>query len=331
MNKFSKVAVVGAGAWGTSLAVILSKKSPNVCVWARESEVVDSVAKRRVNEMFLPEVKIPLNVSFSHDAKSTVEDADLVLWVVPIHFLGSTAKDFAPYIKEGAIMLNAGKGIETNTWRRPSQILRQELVKGGAFGSIMGPNIAFEVALGHYAEAVIALDNPDAAKEAADLFTTDTFKVRSSTDVVGIEVGGALKNIVALAAGFCDGMKLGANTKAIVMARGFQEIYRAAAALGAWSDSFIKESALLGDVLTTCMSPDSRNRRTGEQLGLGKPLGEALAMLNGRVCAGIETIRICRMFEKDYSLKLPIMTALCDLAEGKIDRKTCLEHMRQTS
>ena len=330
-KKFSKVAVVGAGAWGTSLAIILSKKSTDVRVWARETEVVESVEKRRVNEMFLPDIKIPQNVTFSHDARSTVEDADLVLWVVPIHFLASTARNFAQYIKEGAIMLNAGKGIETNTWKRPSQILREELPRGGSFGSIMGPNIAFEVALGNYAEAVIALDNAEAAKEAAELFTTDSFKVRSSSDVVGIEVGGALKNIVALAAGFCDGMKLGANTKAIVMARGFQEIYRAAAALGAWSDSFIKESALLGDVLTTCMSPDSRNRRTGEQLGLGKPLNEALAMLNGRVCAGIETIRICRMFEKDYSLKLTIMTALCDLAEGKIDRATCLEHMRKSS
>ena len=122
-------------------------------------------------------------------------------------------------------------------------------------------------------------------------------------------------------------MKLGANTKAIVMARGFQEIYRAAASLGAWSDSFIKESAILGDVLTTCMSPDSRNRTTGERLGEGMSAEEAKSALNGRVCAGLETIQICKMFEKHYHLKLPIMQSLCALAEGKIDTNQCLERM----
>ena len=144
---------------------------------------------------------------------------------------------------------------------------------------------------------------------------------------MGVEIGAALKNIVALAAGFCDGMKLGANTKSIVMARGFQEIYRAAASLGAWSDSFVKESAILGDVLTTCMSPDSRNRRTGEELGKGLDAESAQKKLNGRVCAGLETIQICRMFENLHHVKLPIMTALCDLSEEKISREECLKRM----
>lgn len=331
MEKIEKVAVLGAGAWGTSLAIILSQNVKEVSVWARECEVVDSVCKKCVNEMFLPDVKIPQNIVFSNDEKKVLDGAQLVLWVVPIHFLAQTAKNFSAHIAKGAVMINAGKGIETNTWRRPSQILRAEIPQASAYGSIMGPNIAFEVARGSYAEAVVALDNLESAKLSSELFTTDTFKVRPSTDVVGIEIGGALKNIVALAAGFCDGMKQGANTKAIVMARGFQEIYRAAAALGAWSDSFIKESALLGDVLTTCMSPDSRNRRTGEQLGLGKSLCDALSMLNGRVCAGIETIQICRMFEKDYGLRLPIMTALCDLSEGKITRDECMQCIIRSS
>jgi len=328
MHKFKNVAVLGAGAWGTSLAIILSKNVEAVRVWAREPEVVESVAKRRVNEMFLPGINVPQNVAFHSDPEVALKGADLVLWVVPIHFLTKTSQDFSKFIKKGAVMLNAGKGIETNTWKRPSQILAQTVPQASAYGSIMGPNIAFEVARGSYAEAVSALTDDDCARAVSALFTTDSFLVRPSTDVVGIEIGGALKNIVALAAGFCDGMKLGANTKAIVMARGFQEIYRAAAALGAWSDSFIKEPALLGDVLTTCMSPDSRNRRTGEQLGTGKNLKDALAMLNGRVCAGIETIQICRMFKKDYGLSLPIMTALCNLAEGKIDCPTCLKHIQ---
>ncbi len=327
MENVNKVAVLGAGAWGTSLAIILSKNVKEVSVWAREQEVIDSVTCKCTNDMFLPNIKIPANVKFSSNEAEVLKGAKLVLWVVPIHFLAPTAKKFSAHIETGAIMLNAGKGIETNTWRRPSQILAQEVPQALAYGSIMGPNIAFEVAQGNYAEAVVALTSLDEAVVAAKLFNTDTFRVRPSNDVVGIEIGGALKNIVALAAGFCDGMKQGANTKAIVMARGFQEIYRAAAALGAWSDSFIKEPALLGDVLTTCMSPDSRNRRTGEQLGLGKNLSDALSMLNGRVCAGIETIQICKMFAKDYSLHLPIMSALCDLSEGKISRQECLERI----
>ena len=326
MRKFNKVAVVGAGAWGSALSVILSKNVPEVSVWAREKEVVESVRGRGENSVFLPGIKIPENVKFSGDHHEVLEGAEMVVWVVPVHFLQSTVELFCSAIMKGAILINAGKGIEIHTWRRPSEILRG-CSNGGSFGSMMGPNIAFEVAQGKYAEAVVALDSHADAIAAAQAFTTDSFKVRPSDDVVGVEVGAALKNIVALAAGFCDGMKLGANTKAIVMARGFQEIYRAAAALGAWSDSFVKESAILGDVLTTCMSPDSRNRRAGEYLGQGKTAEEAKALLNGRVSAGLETIQICRMFEGAYHLKLPIMTALCDLAEGRIDRQTCLNHM----
>ena len=327
MRDFKKVAVVGAGAWGTSLAIILAKNVAKVSVWAREPEVVESVAKERLNKMFLPQVKVPINVDFSNNAKDVLEDADMVVWVVPIHFLKSTAENFAQFVKKGSIQINAGKGIEIGTWLRPSQILKSALPQASSYGTIMGPNIAYEVAQDRYAEAVVALDNNSDSVDAAKVFCTAHFRVRPSSDVVGVEIGAALKNIVALAAGFCDGMNLGANTKAIVMARGFQEIYRAAASLGAWSDSFIKESAILGDVLTTCMSPDSRNRTTGERLGKGMTAEQAKDELKGRVCAGLETIQICRMFEKLYHLDLPIMTSLCDLAEGKIDNQTCLDNM----
>lgn len=327
MRTFEKVAVVGAGAWGTSLSIILSKNVARVGVWAREPEVVESVGRERLNRMFLPQVKVPLNVDFSGDPAQVLDGADMVVWVVPIHFLKSTAEKFSPFVKEGSIHVNAGKGIEIGTWRRPSQILKEALPQAASCGSIMGPNIAYEVAQDGYAEAVVALDVHADAVEAARLFSTPHFKVRPGDDVVGVEIGAALKNIVALAAGFCDGMNLGANTKAIVMARGFQEIYRAAASLGAWSDSFIKESAILGDVLTTCMSPDSRNRTTGERLGRGMNAEQAKLELKGRVCAGLETIQICRMFENMYHIDLPIMKSLCDLSEGKISADECLKNM----
>lgn len=327
MANFKKVAVLGAGAWGSSLAIILSKNVANVAVWAREQEVVDSVNKTRTNALFLPDIEIPSNVKFTNSPEEAITDAELLVWGVPIQYLADTAKKFSPYVLKGALMINAGKGIEIGSWRRPSQVLHESVPNAAYCGSIMGPNIAFEVAKGKYAEAVVALDDLASATKAAEAFTTDTFKVRPTQDVVGVEVGAALKNIVALAAGLCDGMNLGANTKAIVMARGFQEIYRASAALGAWSDSFIKESAILGDVLTTCMSPDSRNRRTGEQLGKGASVEAALAALNGRVCAGLETIQICKMFEQKYGLKLPVMNSLCELSEGKIDREVCLRRM----
>ena len=326
MNDFNKTAVIGAGAWGTALSIILSKNFPEVAVWAREKEIVDSVAAIRENSMFMPGIKIPANVKFSQDAAEVLKGAKMVVWVVPIKFLESTASNFAQYIEKGAIMVNAGKGIEVGTWRRPSQILKSCVPQASSVGSIMGPNIAFEVAQDKYAEDIVALTSHADSLIAAKAFSTPSFNVRASDDVVGVEIGAALKNIVALAAGFCDGMNLGANTKAIVMARGFQEIYRAAASLGAWSDSFVKESAILGDVLTTCISPDSRNRTTGEHLGKGLSVPEALKLLKGRVCAGLETIQICRMFEK-LNVKLPIMTALCDLSEGKIDRERCLHRI----
>lgn len=327
MAKFKKVAVVGAGAWGSALSIILSKNVENVTVWAREKEVADSVKDIRENTMFLPNIKIPENIMFSNDPSEVLKGAEMVVWVMPIQYLSTTAKNFSQYIENNSIMINAGKGIEIGSWKRPSHILKEMVPQAKSTGSIMGPNIAFEVALGKYAEAVVALDSHYDALQVAENFTTDSFKVRATDDVVGVEIGAALKNIVALAAGFCDGMKLGANTKSIVMARGFQEIYRAAASLGAWSDSFVKESAILGDVLTTCMSPDSRNRRTGEELGKGLDAESAQKKLNGRVCAGLETIQICRMFENLHHVKLPIMTALCDLSEEKISREECLKRM----
>lgn len=327
MKTFKKVAVVGAGAWGTSLSIILSKNVENVAVWAREAEIVESVRRERLNRTFLPQVKVPENVAFSSDPAEVLTGAEMVVWVVPIQFLKTTAQNFAKFVLGGSILVNAGKGIEIGTWKRPSEILREALPMAGSFGSLMGPNIAYEVAQDRYAEAVVALDVHIDSVDAARHFCTPHFRVRPSDDVVGVEIGAALKNIVALAAGFCDGMELGANTKAIVMARGFQEIYRAAASLGAWSDSFIKESAILGDVLTTCMSPDSRNRTTGERLGRGMTVEDAKKALNGRVCAGLETIQICRMFESLYHLRLPVMESLCDLVEGKISREDCLRQM----
>lgn len=326
MKQLKKTAVVGAGAWGTALSIILSKNFEEVSVWAREAEIVDSVARLRENSVFLPNIKIPQNVRFSQNPGEVLKGAQMVVWVVPIKYLAATAGDFSQFVEEGSIMVNAGKGIEVGTWRRPSEILKTAIRQASSVGSIMGPNIAYEVAQDKYAEDIVALTSHSDSIIAAEAFSTPNFIVSPSDDVVGVEIGAALKNIVALAAGFCDGMNLGANTKAIVMARGFQEIYRAAASLGAWSDSFIKESAILGDVLTTCISPDSRNRTTGEHLGRGLSVPEALKLLKGRVCAGLETIQICRMFEKS-NVKLPIMTALCDLSEGKIDRYECLAHI----
>lgn len=326
MGQLKKTAVVGAGAWGTALSIILSKNFEEVSIWAREAEIVDSVARLRENSVFLPNIKIPQNVRFSQNPGEVLKGAQMVVWVVPIKYLAATAGDFSQFVEEGSIMVNAGKGIEVSTWRRPSEILETAIRQASSVGSIMGPNIAYEVAQDKYAEDIVALTSHSDSIIAAEAFSTPNFIVSPSDDVVGVEIGAALKNIVALAAGFCDGMNLGANTKAIVMARGFQEIYRAAASLGAWSDSFIKESAILGDVLTTCISPDSRNRTTGEHLGRGLSVPEALKLLKGRVCAGLETIQICRMFEKS-NVKLPIMTALCDLSEGKIDRYECLAHI----
>ena len=326
MGQLKKTAVVGAGAWGTALSIILSKNFEEVSVWAREAEIVDSVARLRENSVFLPNIKIPQNVRFSQNPSEVLKGAQMVVWVVPIKYLAATAGDFSQFVEEGSIMVNAGKGIEVGTWRRPSEILETAIRQASSGGSIMGPNIAYEVAQDKYAEDIVALTSHSDSIIAAEAFSTPNFIVSPSDDVVGVEIGAALKNIVALAAGFCDGMNLGANTKAIVMARGFQEIYRAAASLCAWSDSFIKESAILGDVLTTCISPDSRNRTTGEHLGRGLSVPEALKLLKGRVCAGLETIQICRMFEKS-NVKLPIMTALCDLSEGKIDRYECLAHI----
>ena len=157
MKTFKKTAVIGAGAWGTALSIILSKNFNEVSVWAREGEIVDSVAASRENSVFLPGVKIPENVEFSGDAGRVLKGAQMAVWVVPIKYLSSASEAFAPYVEEGAIMVNAGKGIEVGTWRRPSEILAAAIKRASSVGSIMGPNIAFEVAQGGYAEDVVAL------------------------------------------------------------------------------------------------------------------------------------------------------------------------------
>ena len=180
MSKFNKVAVIGAGAWGSALSIILSKNVPNVSVWAREKEVAESVGLKRENSMFLPNIKIPQNVEFSNDPQKVLDGAEMVVWVMPIQYLDSTAKQFSKYIKDGAIMINAGKGIEIGSWRRPSFILKEAVLQASSCGSIMGPNTLLKP-LGKYAEAVVALDSHEDAVKAAEAFSTPNFRVRPTT------------------------------------------------------------------------------------------------------------------------------------------------------
>lgn len=314
----TKVAVLGSGAWGTTLAVLLANKGLHVTLWEHQPPRALLMQRDRVNAAFLPDIPLPQALEITADVATALAGADFVVCVTPSQLMRANARLIAPHISPAAVVITASKGLEVGSLARMTQVLQAELPPGprDRLAALSGPNLAREVAEGKPAASVVAAYDSEVARQAQALFTTHMFRVYSTEDVVGVEIGGALKNVIAIAMGVSDSLGFGDNAKATLMTRGLAEIVRLAVAEGA-NPLTLAGLAGLGDLIATCSSTLSRNYSLGRDLTLtGLPLAEILA---GRrtVAEGVMTARATVQMAVRHGLEMPITHTLCRLFDGE--------------
>lgn len=301
------VAVIGAGSWGTTLAKILGDNGVSVSLWARRQELCDEINQTHFNSRYLPDAQLAPSVVATPDIAKACQSCKVVIVVVPSHTLPTIAFDMGSHLTGEHVVVHAIKGFEYETMRRMSQILRDETCVR-KIGVLSGPNLAKELAKGQPAGTLIASRYKEVFDRCHAVFQNDYFRVYGGADVVGAEVGGAFKNIVALAAGVVDGLGLGDNTKALLLTRGLSEMARLGQAMGAQVLTF-GGMAGIGDMMATCASPFSRNHQVGERLAQGETL-EQIKSAMFMVAEGVNTTRAIHSYARHNELDLPIVTAV---------------------
>ncbi len=306
MKNNLKISILGDGGWGTALAILLSRKGfKDITIWGAFAENVNQMNESRINNRFLPGEKIPAGIKITHDLGCAVKDKDLLVLAIPSAHIREVLKKIKKidYPRQ-ALYLSVTKGIEMRSLQRGSAIIHSELGKV-RLAVLSGPTIACEIARGSPAVAVIAAHNRKTARLLQEVFMTDRFRIYTNADVTGVELGGSLKNIIAIACGVSDGLGFGANTKAAILARGLAEISRLGVAMGAKASTFSGISGL-GDLVTTCISPHSRNRFVGEKIGQGKKLKEVLSHMQ-MIAEGIPTAKSAYALSLKYKVEMPIV------------------------
>jgi len=302
-----RIAVLGAGSWGTTLALLLDYNGHDVVLWEFFSDLADTIASKRVNSKYLPGVKIPASVTVTSDLEAAVAGCTHILFVTPSHTVRNVARMLrsTDSFKKSMVIINASKGLEEKSLCRMSEVLGQELpqTKGRIVG-LLGPSHAVEVSRKMPTSVVVAGSNPDILEKTQQLFMNEYFRVYTNNDLIGVELGVSLKNTIAIAAGICDGLGFGDNTKAALLTRGLAEIKRLVSSLGGREET-LSGLAGVGDLIVTCMSRHSRNRYVGEQIGRGKNLKE---ILDGMVMVaeGVKTTKAAVALSRRAGVELPI-------------------------
>ena len=270
------VAVIGAGAWGTTLARLLAGQGTSVRLWAATDELADEIQSHRENVTFLPGFELPDGLSVSADGARVMDGARAIIWVVPSEWLREVAQKIAPHMPADALIICATKGIERGSGLRMSEVLAEELGAGERMVALSGPNLSREIAAGQPAVSVAACANEDRAQLAQELLSSSLFRVYRNTDIIGVELCGALKNVIAIGAGISDGMGFGTNVRSALITRGLAEMTRLGVAAGARPETFAGVAGM-GDLLTTCTSKLSRNHTCGMRLAAGETREEIQA------------------------------------------------------
>jgi glycerol-3-phosphate dehydrogenase (NAD(P)+) len=324
-----RLAIVGAGSWGTALAVALSSRFQSIHLWARDPGRAAAMNRLRENRRYLPGFLLPPAVHVSCELKTTLEEASIVLIAIPSRNLRSVAEAVAPFLTSGVTVVSATKGIEEGTLLRMSEVLAQTLpVSPAQIAVLSGPTFAKEIAAGEPAAVVIASEDPSTCICIQHAFCTPSLRLYASQDVRGVELGAALKNVIAIAAGICRGLGLGSNTAAALITRGLAEITRLALTMGA-SPRTLSGLAGLGDLVLTATGELSRNRYLGIQLGQGHTLKEVLASMT-MVAEGVGTCRAARQLGQEHGVDLPIINKMYEvLYESKDPRQALTELMNR--
>ena len=308
-----QIGVIGAGAWGTTLAVMLAAGERPVTIWAHTAEAADQLATERQNRRYLPGVTLPPNVRVATDDAYLGEPHRAYLLAVPSAHLRQTLQRLSPTLDANAPLLSLVKGIEAESHLRMSEVIGQEL-PGRPVAVLSGPNLAREIAAGKPAGSVVASTDQALAGEMAALLASDRFRVYTNPDVVGVELCGALKNVVALAAGMVDGLGFGDSAKAGIITRGLAEMTRLGVAAGAHPLTFAGLAGV-GDLIATCMSPLSRNRRAGELMGSGMAWTDASAQIAG-VAEGVTTVSGALALAAAHAVEMPIADQVAAVVHG---------------
>lgn len=299
-----KIGVIGAGSWGTALAILLGQKGLPVSLWVRRTGLLEEIAETRINSDYLPDIFIPENIELTNDLEEAVRQKNLIILSVPSHALAALIREIKNFLGRHTIIVNTAKGLAEGSCRRLSQVITAELAPRGQVAVLSGPNHAEEVSRLLPTASVVASTEQAVAEKVQDIFMTPTFRVYTNPDIIGVELGGALKNIIAIGAGVCDGLNYGDNTKAALLTRGLVEITRLGLALGAQKGTFSGLTGV-GDLFVTCTSPHSRNRYVGMMLGKNHSLKEITSAMK-MVAEGIRTARIAYELSRNYSVEMPI-------------------------
>ena len=315
-----RVTVAGTGSWGTTLAILAARQGHTTYLLTRTEEEAATLASDGENKRFVSGFPFPPNLTPTADAQRALQNCDMLLMVVPSQTMRANIRALKPYLSSrGMIVVSAAKGLELRTMQRMTEVLAEELGGewAGKLGAISGPNLAKEIVAGRPATSVIASSDMAVALRAQELLTGGRFRVYTNPDLIGVELAGALKNIIAVAAGMADGMGAGDSAKAALITRGLVEIARLGTAAGASLFTFAGLAGL-GDMIATCASPLSRNRTFGQELARGKTMDEVRASLGGQVAEGVTTTVAARELAARYEIEMPITEQLYGvLFEGK--------------
>ena len=320
-----KIAVLGAGSWGTALAVHLGRVGHDVRLWARDAQVAADVAARRANAIYLPDITLPERVRVTAALDEALEGAGLVVSAIPSHGCRAVLRAAAPRMKPHATVVSATKGLETQTLLRMSQVIGQELGDERRVVVLSGPSFALEVAKDLPTVVLAASIDPTATERVQAEFRGPFFRIYGSTDVIGVETGGALKNVIAIAAGVVEGLGLGHNALAALITRGLAEITRLACAAGAQRETTAGLSGL-GDLVLTCTGSLSRNRHVGIELARGRRLPDILAGMK-MIAEGVNTTAAALALGARHGVELPITEQMAEVLSGRKDPPSALREL----
>ena len=322
-----RIVVIGDGGWGTALALLLHETGCDVGLWSHDADYAKLLVEKRQNPRFLPGHEIPSSIRIANDLGAISSGCDLLISAVPTAYLRTVWSGLMPAVPDGVPIVSVSKGLEAESLLRPSEVLEAVAGSQHTVAVLSGPNIAKEIAAGKPATSVIACADEQIAAEIQATFSGDTFRVYRNADRIGVELGGVLKNVIALAAGMCDGLELGVNAKASLVSRGLLEMARLGCALGAERSTFFGLSGL-GDLMTTCYSESSRNRTFGERVGRGERVEDIAASMQ-QVAEGVKSAAPLHDLMQRHGLSGPITEEMYRVIhEGKSPRDVVTSLMR---
>jgi len=322
-----KIAVLGDGGWGTTLSILLYRKKYDITLWGVFPDYISYIKDKRENTKFLAGISIPRELKITDSIEEVTKGAEVIVLAVPSQHMRSVLEKLKPLNLKKTIFVNVAKGVENNTLKRMSELI-QEVLGKVKIATVSGPSIAMEVAHGVPTTVVASSEIKGLAKKVQEVFKAETLRVYTSDDLIGVELGGSLKNIIAIAAGINDGLGFGANSKAALLTRGLVEITRLGVAMGAKKETFSGLSGM-GDMITTCVSPHGRNRWLGEEIGKGKKLKE-IEKETEMVVEGVATTKSAYQLAKKYRVEMPITEQIYQvLYNGKDPRQAVVELMKR--